>query len=240
MEVKIGTFNIQSCKDYILKEFNPLVHINAIKKFNPDILSLNEVRGEGEDKYFFNQTRTLARGAGYKYYFFGQAIILEGKGPYGNAIISKYPILDLEVIKIPDPLVYDEDTYYESRCIIKAKIKINDSIIYVILTHMGLAKSEEKNATDTVIKIIEPLINNNKKIILLGDFNMEPDNLNLDRIREYLDDTTDLMNKEPTFPSVNPIKKIDYIFYKNVIVKSAKVEKIVASDHYPVSAVIDL
>ena len=47
---------------------------------------------------------------------------------------------------IPDPLVKDEDAYYETRCIIKAKVNVNSELITVIVTHVGLAKSEEENA----------------------------------------------------------------------------------------------
>ena len=241
MELKILTFNIQSCKDYIKKDFNPKVSGDAIKEINPDIVGLNEVRGKGNDEFFTNQTRTLANYANFKYYIFGQAITVLNKGPYGNAMLSKYPFTNIEIIKIPDPLVKDEDAYYESRGIIKSTIEVNGKYLNVISTHVGLARGEQKNAIATLKELIKPILVKNEPLILLGDFNMTPDDELISELKEYIDDTTDLIEGSiNTFPSIDSIKKIDYIFTKNVVVKKVQVEKIVASDHFPLSAIIEL
>lgn len=241
MEVKVTTFNIQSCKDYVKKVFDPSVCSNAIIEINPEILGLNEVRGKGNDIYFTNQTRTIANNTNFKYYIFGQAITVTDKGPYGNALLSKYPITNIEIIKIPDPLIKDEDAYYESRAIIKANILVNGISLNVITTHVGLARGEQKNAIKTLIDIIKSIIDKNEPLVLLGDFNMTPEDELIDELKQYVFDTTSLIdNSINTFPSINPIKKIDYIFTKNVVVKKVHVEEIVASDHFPLSAVIEL
>jgi endonuclease/exonuclease/phosphatase family metal-dependent hydrolase len=76
----------------------------------------------------------------------------------------------------------------------------------------------------------------------MGDFNLPPRSPTLSPIRERLYDTAELFS-EPllSFPSDNPIVKIDYIFTTHDIkVLSADIPKIVASDHRPYLATIEL
>ena len=79
--MKIMSYNIQSCRDYITRKFDPSKIIKVIKDYEPDILGLNEVRSEKlvetSDPSWFNQTKTIADAIGYKYYFFAEAIKLQ-------------------------------------------------------------------------------------------------------------------------------------------------------------------
>ena len=69
MKITIGTYNIQSCKDYITKQFDPMACAKVINAFKPDILGLNEVRGDGPDEFFFDQVGTLSKLTNIKYNF---------------------------------------------------------------------------------------------------------------------------------------------------------------------------
>ena len=238
MKVKVMTFNIQSTKDYVNGGFKPLLMAEAIKKIGGEIIGLNEVRGEGEDEFFTNQVETLASFLGYKYYYFGKAIDIEGRGPYGNALISKYPIVNVKKYIIEDPVIKDEDAYYETRCIIDSVIDINGEKINVLVTHVGLAKSEQKNALELINSLLDK---KDGKLILMGDFNMTKDNPLIIDLGKRLFDTTLIMGDNPlTFPSINPNRKIDYIFCKDIKVLNSRVEEIVASDHFPCSMEIDV
>ena len=235
--MKIMSYNIQSCRDYITRKFDPTKVINVIREYEPDILGLNEVRSEKlvetDDPSWFNQTKTIAGGIGYKYYFFAKAIKLQGY--YGNAIISKYPILNPEIIPIPDPLIRDENVYYESRCILKCNV--NNYL--VLITHLGLANKERELGIKLLKKII--LENINQNIILMGDFNMEEDNKNIIKLSKLVDNTSYLIEgSKLTYPSINSRMKIDYIFTKNINVKETKVIKEVGSDHLPVLVIAEV
>ena len=105
-----------------------------------------------------------------------------------------------------------------------------------MVTHFGLNPDEQKNAVDTVVKNLA-----SEKCILMGDFNLRPDNEILNPIRERMKDTADLFS-EPlgSFPSDNPIGKIDYIFVSpDVEVILADIPAIVASDHRPHTATVN-
>lgn len=236
-EYKIMSFNIQSCRDYVTRAFTPLTAARAINELKPDIVGLNEVRGlpflETTDPSWFDQIKELSKLTNLPYCYFGVAINL--KGPYGNAILSKFPLKNVKTIPIPDPIVKDEDAYYESRCIISCDIEE----LHIFVTHIGLAKSEQRNG----INLLKELIKKTEgPTILMGDFNMTPDNSLIQEIKELLFDTATVFKKPLlSFPSINPRIKIDYIFTsKDIKVIEANIPEIIASDHFPYYTIIKI
>ena len=105
----------------------------------------------------------------------------------------------------------------------------------VLVIHFGLNADEQENAVKTIIENA-PL----EKCILMGDFNVEPNNPILDPIRNLMKDTSDgFCQGKPSFPSDNPRIKIDYIFVsKDIEVVKADIPEIIASDHRPHTAEI--
>ena len=102
-----------------------------------------------------------------------------------------------------------------------------------MVIHFGLNPEEHKNAVDTVLKHLE-----DEKCILMGDFNVTPDNEILNPIRERMKETSDFFS-EPlmSFPSDKPNRKIDYLFVSHDFeVVTADIPPIVASDHRPHTA----
>lgn len=210
----------------------------VIQKYRPDIVGLNEVRGPGNvEQYFTGQAQTLAKMLGY-YYFFSKAIDFEGGGPYGNALLSRFPVISAETHMIEDPPVKDEDAYYETRCILKAKLVARGGL-NVYVSHYGLANSEKINAVKKTLELVKA---NKGSFIFMGDLNMEPDDNKLIPLFEILKDTAISSNDELfTFPSHAPEIKIDYIFVsKNIKVLSSMVPAETTSDHRPYIAEIEL
>lgn len=229
------TFNIQHGLDYKKGIINTDLFVNAIKTHSVDFCGLNEVRGEGPVDGYTDQTNSIADGLSF-YRYFGEAIKVEGTSPYGNAIVSRYPFKSVETIHIPDPEIqYELDrdgdpVHYESRCIIKSIIEINEKDICFLVTHFGLAESERRNAVKTLCNIIDDM---DLPIILMGDFNTEPDDEILTPLFRRLNITD---TSEPTFPSYNPEIKIDYIFYKGLECKGSETVKEIYADHLPITA----
>ena len=95
---------------------------------------------------------------------------------------------------------------------------------------MGLNPDEHENAVKTVLANVTE-----EKCILMGDFNMYPDNGLLAPIYAKLTDTATKFDCEKlSYPSDEPRCKIDYIFVsKDVPVVFADIPAIVASDHRP-------
>ena len=232
--MKIVSFNTQHCLDYIEKKIDFQAVADAIKSMDADIVGLNEMRGKGTRADFEDQTAILSELTGMKYYYFAKAIDVGGENPYGNALISKYPILSAETILVPDPDPREGNRYYETRCLLKAKL---DCGITVLIIHFGLNRDEQKNAVATVLDHIE-----NEKCILMGDFNVTPENDVLDPIRKRMKDTAELFGEpQLSFPSDKPDRKIDYIFVSpDVEVIAADIPAVVVSDHRPHTATVSL
>jgi endonuclease/exonuclease/phosphatase family metal-dependent hydrolase len=224
--MKIMTFNTQHCLNYTEQKIDFDIMAKAITEVGADIVGLNEMYNGGEGD-FFMQTTELSYRTGLSYSYFAKAIH-ENIGDYGNGFISRYPIVKVETIIIPDPNPRRiPDGFYETRCLLKATLENGYT---VLVTHFGLCRDEQENAVDTIVNNILP-----EKCILMGDFNVPPDDAILDPIRAKMKDTASLLDGEGlSWPSDKPQIKIDYIFVSpDIEVVSADVPSIVASDHRP-------
>ena len=235
MKLKIMTFNIQHCLNYIERHIDFPLFAKTIADSGADIVGLNEVRGKGANLHYEAQTVILAEKAGYKYYYFAKAIDFDGVNPYGNAVLSKYPILKAETVGIPDPTVRKYDGYYETRCIAKLTVDAGGPLT-VLAVHFGLNRDEHENARDTILQNLT-----DKRCVLMGDFNVRPDSDILDPIRARMRDAAEGCGDMLTFPSDKPDRKIDYIFVsKDITVSSAQIPPLTVSDHRPHTAEITL
>ncbi len=220
--MKIMTFNILHCMDYMTKKIDFPKFADEILSSGADFAGLNEVRGQGFIKDYTAQAKKLGKLTGMNYYF-GKAINVAGVAPYGNAFLSKYPIISAETIKIPDPEVKTGKDMYETRCIIKAVIDAGEKYT-VLVTHMGLNRDERESAVKALLSTAPE-----EKCIITGDFNCTPDSDELKPLFEKYrcSDTEDL-----TFPSDKPRIKIDYIFTSpDIEIINKGTSKNIVSDH---------
>lgn len=233
MKITCMSFNTQHCLNYITRQIDFDRMADTIRDCGADIVGLQEIRGQGDRPDYADQAKILAEKLGF-YYYFAEAIRFGGTNPYGNAILSRYPITAAQTIPIPDPLYKKYTGYYETRCLLKATLDIG---LTVLVGHFGLNPDERKKAVKTVVRHLEK-----ERCVLMGDFNMEPDNRILRPIRRRLWDTAEKFS-EPrySFPSDDPTQKLDYIYVTDDLqVHSADIPAIVASDHRPHLATIGL
>lgn len=229
MKLTILSFNVQHCLNYVTRKIDFDLFADLMRYLNADIIGLNEIRGQGESEDYQAQAQILAKKLGYHYYF-AKAIDVNGNNPYGDALLSKYPISHAETILIPDPIERKcEPRFYETRCILKAVVETPIPVT-VLVSHFGLNPDEQLLAKETVIPLLE-----NSRCLLMGDFNITPDN---DIIHEISQHMTDTAAQGPenmlSFPSFEPTEKIDYIFTSSDIrTQWAEVLPIIASDHRP-------
>ncbi|MBR4941476.1 MAG: hypothetical protein IKZ19_05700, partial [Clostridia bacterium] len=150
MNIRAMTFNIQHAVDFINGDVAPELMANTIRAFDPDFCVLNEVYGQGDGSQppeYGDQAKIIAELAKMDYHCFCPAITVYGK-PYGNAIISKRPILSCKNIPIPEPIPHGyPGAYYENRCVFSADL----GSFVVMGTHFGLAPDEQTSAVETVL-----------------------------------------------------------------------------------------
>ena len=236
MKIKMMSFNTQHCLNFNTREIDFDIMADTIRTCGADIIGLQEMRDAGPDPEYRAQAKILGEKLGYPYYYFAEAIRFDGVNPYGNALISRYPIIAAETIRIPDPEPKQYDGYYETRCLLKATIDAGPGLT-VLVSHFGLNPDEQENAVAAVLCQIPE-----GPCVLMGDFNMEPDNPILEPLTRRLWDTAKAFSAPKcSFPSDRPTVKIDYIFVTgDVEVKSADIPGIISSDHRPHVAEIEL
>ncbi len=228
--MKIMTFNTQHCLNYLEQKIDFPIMARVIAESGADIIGLNEMRDRGKGRDYTDQTKALSELSGIPNYYFARAINMIGGGPYGNAFLSKIPIVKAQTILVPDPKIKIGKYMFETRCLLKAEL---ENGLTVLVIHFGLNKSEQKKAVETVLKNTPK-----EKCVLMGDFNVTPDNEVLEPLREIFKDTAEFIKGDAfTFPSDKPNRKIDYIFVtKDIKVEASAVLPTVASDHRPVTA----
>ena len=231
--MKLMSFNTQHCLNYLEQKIDFQIMADAILTCEADIVGLNEMRNAGEYEDYEDQTGILSKLTGLENHYFAQAIRFhDGKNPYGNALLSRYPLKSVETILVPDPEPKAYDGYYETRCLLKAKL---ENGLTVLVIHFGLNPDEQENAVQTILANLE-----DEKCILMGDFNVVPEDKVLLPIRERMVDTAEFFDAPKlSFPSDNSTIKIDYIFVsKDIAVTEADIPAIVAADHRPHTATV--
>ena len=227
--MKVVSYNLQHCNSYLEQKIDYELMARAIRELDADVVGLNEIYDKGNGVRLDEQTKMLASLAGYPYYYFARAIDLHD-GFYGNALLSRIPIESACVIPVPE--AKEKDRRYEPRCLLKAKLTGN---INVLVIHFGLSAEEQENAVATVAQNLE-----SERCILMGDFNVSPENPVLAPIYEKMTDTSIKFDcKKLSFPSDVPTERIDYIFVSpEAEVVCADIPPIIASDHRPHTAEI--
>lgn len=242
MKIKVMTFNIQHGRNHNLpgNVIDLPLMAETVRAQNADIVGFNEIRnGISPDHTsgFSRQADYFAEALGGECRF-AKAISL-GAGTdkafdYGNAIFSRIGMTDFQKIMIPDVTERVAGEFYETRCVIKTEYDIDGKKLTVLNSHFGLAPGERENAVETVLKIAHETEN---PVILMGDFNMTPENPLVKMLNEHFADVHAMLGKdELTFPSDKPDIRIDYIFARGIKAISAETVKTVASDHYPITA----
>lgn len=208
---------------------------DVIKRVNSDVVLLQEVYNGGT---MGNTPAYLAQKAGYPYYYFAQAIE-NWRGPYGNAILSKYPLTETRADTLYSAPVSDEPQ--ERRVLGQAVIVKKNHRIKVAVMHLDV---KSQNSYTQAITVASLLNSSNDPIILGGDANATPMSETILKMKEVFT----LMCNELgacglTFPNVNPTKQIDYLLVgpkskrSNFVFKSRYYNIMVgeaASDHCPI------
>lgn len=213
--------------------------IEEVKKFlknsNAEIIGLQEVEDK-VDRDVINFLRNL----GYNHTFTPKKKIWgEKKYRDGPAIFAKFPIVNSKSYNLSKE---------KSRVAAMAEVKIGDKILSIFNTHLlhpHQQNSEIQNEQiDTLITVIPK-----ENMIVMGDFNATPQSYPVKKMRQLFTDTDP--NGTPTWSvypegcqTCNPQKidtRLDYIFVsQDIKVISSEVEQSKASDHLPISAIIEI
>ena len=236
MKLKIATYNIAAglYGDYFKKK-DYYISADIIKHINADIIGLNEV-GKPLPKEIEDHTRFIAQHCGYENYIFGEAAIYRSY-PYGNAILSKYPIDKPQVFQIKRHKQLLPGIY-EPRCVLTANI-LCEKPLRIICTHLGLFPDEQKQG---ILKVCEVVKSEKIPTVFMGDLNTISVSSILAPVRKLLRDACEIRHDSlKTYPAGKPNRKLDYIFVtEDIIVNNVYTVQKVGSDHLPLAAEIEI
>jgi endonuclease/exonuclease/phosphatase family metal-dependent hydrolase len=219
--------------------------LETLRKINPDVIALQEVSEIQIDGHRVNVAEALARELGCAWHYCKSVAVTRGSDAYeiGNALLSKKPFVRKSCIALNDAAHYDQTVSTEPRTACRAELQLGNTQLTVISTHIFHPHHEDAGAA-TQQQISKLLTTLTDHTVLMGDFNNEGTSAALEPLTARLTNTGGY-SKEPTFINIkynmNEKRRFDHIFATPALkVKDYTVQQSEASDHMPVTAVIDL
>lgn len=205
---------------------------DVINKAKPDLVALQEVDVHVKRSGRVHQARKLAEFTNMAVRF-GPTQHYEG-GLFGNAVLTRLPILDVHI----QPLPYTESTpekttYPRAAVAVTVRLKDGNSLRF-ISTHFQHNVPDDRVAE---AKAINKFFDDETiPTILAGDMNATPD---AEPVQILQQKWKNAINDPPapSAPSSKPRSRIDYIFYRGKTLKmisSEVIDEPMASDHCPV------
>ena len=208
--------------------FDPLRIASVIGALDADIAALQEVPLGGEDwpdvLHLLEQRLPLVGVEGYTFSV--------GQRRFGNAILSRYPILATRRINLSVPR-------REPRGALDADIHCEGQRLRVIATHLGLRAAERRHQVE---RLLEAFDTDRMPVILMGDVN---EWFVWGQTLRTLTSHFQSVPAPPTFPSRWPVFALDRIWSRPrhhllKVFADRSTEARPASDHVPLVAQISL
>ncbi|AGL01576.1 endonuclease/exonuclease/phosphatase family protein [Desulfoscipio gibsoniae] len=227
MKISVLSYNIRNCRG-----INNRVSLDAVASTiagtRADIIGLQEVDYCNPRSAFAHQAARLSNMLGM-YYVYGPNVTWGCIARFGNAVLSRYPILCWHNYPLP--------SYGEQRGLLRVEIKLAGQSTVFFTTHLGLNHQERMQQVEKIMQIVHGV---SSPLLLTGDFNAKPYSEEIKRIQNLLQ-AGDLTGAGLTFPSDYPKYKIDYIFHSHHwTLTETKVYSSLASDHLPLLAKVEL
>ncbi len=208
----------------------------VIKSVDPDLVALQEVDKKVKRSDSVDQPAELARIVEMQVVFAAN-IELQG-GHYGNAVLSRYPIVHHHNHLLPR---VDNG---EQRGLIEAEIQVPrlNAPLLLLATHLDHRPDDRERIASTAV-INQRVSNQVQRLALLaGDMNAVPESKVLAEIGTKWMSANSV--PQPTVPVGKPVKQIDYILAhpqdRWKVIEFKVLDEAVASDHRAVFSVLEL
>lgn len=204
----------------------------VIESSNADIIGLQEVsRG-----WVINGSADMLQWLSHRLdmrYAYGPT---EGS-QWGNAILSRYPIVSLQSEPLPP------ESLRLRRGYIQAEIETGANVLQVLNTHLHHVAEDSETRQEQVPVLIEAW-NGAPRTILMGDLNATPDSPEIAQLTAAgLSDVGGIIGPDPgyTYYATDLYQRIDYFWTSPDLVPTLyEVRQTAASDHLPLLTTITL
>jgi endonuclease/exonuclease/phosphatase family metal-dependent hydrolase len=218
MTLRIVTFNIQHGRadDGVV---DPARLARAVAALEPDVLALQEVDVRLRRSGRVDEAQLAADAAGLSG-MFGRARRVGWRGQYGNALLARDGLAQVEVLRMPRPAAG------ERRSAVLARARVGSLEVSVAATHLAVEANEARRQLDLLLDALgrRPLPR-----LLLGDLN-----LTSDLVAPAVEAAGMTLVRGPaTFPADAPRIRIDHVAVAGLDVVSVAVPESDVSDHRP-------
>lgn len=251
MQIRIVTYNIKSGR---YQPHGLEAVARTIQSLSPDILALQEVDEDMRRTSGVAQTDWLSRRLRMTA-LFAPAMAYDG-GQYGIALLSRYPISTHQSRRLYQPVYPDAASRprhdSEPRVMLGVRLLLPDTRpqgglpLSVVVAHLGLTQDQRLLQLRELSDFSLPWASSGP-LVVLGDFNCEPDAPELAPLRASLVDACAAQgvagDARITFPLDSEPAAIDYIWVSPTMhIISAKVvhDETQASDHFPLVVDVEL
>lgn len=233
--VRVLTYNIYHGETVAAsKPFDLDLLAKIISDTKPDLVALQEV--DFKTKRVLKMDLVTELGWRTKMQaVFGKAMPFDG-GEYGEGVLSKHSFLSTQ----NHALVARENKEPRAALEVNVQIKSGDTIRFVG-THLDHTK-DETDRINQAKQINRIFSKDDSPTILAGDLNATPESETMQVF--YKEWKQSFKDNIPTYPAINPNKKIDYILFKPAnrwrVLETKVIDEEKASDHRPVLSVLEL
>jgi endonuclease/exonuclease/phosphatase family metal-dependent hydrolase len=229
--VKIVTYNVHKCRG-----MDGRTHVrrvaNVLGRIDADIVALQEVFASEQGRQ--SQVEIIAAELGMEAAF-GRTRYLDGR-PYGNAILSRWPILSWSRMHLPW-------TRREQRGCLRANIDTPLGVIHTFNIHLGTSFFERRHQIRAFLK--EEYLHSDLSgpRLLVGDFNEWVSGLTTKTLQQKFESLNMQLHirRKKSYPGLLPFLHLDHIYFERPLhIEMAELvrnrETLLASDHLPLVA----
>jgi endonuclease/exonuclease/phosphatase family metal-dependent hydrolase len=240
LKLRVLSYNIHKCIGGVDRKYNPGRTAEVIRKLDVDVVMLQEVddgvtRSRGD-----KQVELLGDELGLPYRTWYPNVDVRGGGRYGNAVLSRYPMIESTNIDL-------SIRFKKKRSVLHTVLRVRhddvDRTVHVFNMHLGLARYERKIQLRMFLDS-QPFahLHHDTPVVVGGDLNDVYGGLGT-----YLAPSgfRGIDRRPLTFPAWGPMRALDAIFVRGKLdfLRLSRCDSDLArqaSDHRPLLAEIRL
>ncbi len=240
MKLRVLSYNIHKCIGGVDRRYDPSRIVDVIRKLDTDILMLQEVdagvtRSKGD-----KQVDVLGEELGLPYRTWFPNVDVRGGGQYGNAILSRYPLIESSNVDL-------SVRFKKKRSALHAVLRVRhdavDRTVHVFNMHLGLAGYERKQQLQKFLDC-HPFahLHHDTPVVVGGDLNDVYGGLGTLLAPSGF---RGIQKRPLTFPAWGPMRALDAIFVRGDVdfMRLSRCDSDLArraSDHRPLVAEVRL
>lgn len=240
MKLRVLSYNIHKCIGGLDRRYEPGRVAEVIRALDTDVVMLQEVDAGVTRSRRDKQVELLGEELGMPHRTWYPNVDVRGGGQYGNAILSRYPIIESTNIDLTL-------RFKKRRSALHGVLRVRhddvDRTIHVFNMHLGLARYERRRQLDKFIAS-HPFahLHHDTPVVVGGDLNDVYGGLG-----ELLVPVgfRGIERRPLTFPAWGPVRALDAIFVRGAVdfLQLSRCDSALArraSDHRPLVAEVRL